>query len=127
MVRFNIMDQPHLPPFTPLPPTTLCLCDHIECTCIPHRMRGSPGKVTEALMFAATTEAEREEETKAKDDKQAQKDDQEAKKSAKKDAAKVDQATVDLQIGSIVITSSKKEKARFDNFKSEVLRIKKTR
>ena len=47
-------------------------------------MRGSPGKVTEALMHAATTEAEREEEAKAKDEKEAKKDEQEAKKAAKK-------------------------------------------
>jgi hypothetical protein len=87
-------------------------------------MRGSPGKVTEALMFAATTVEERDEESKAKDEKQAVKDDQEAKKSAKRDAAKVEPAIGDLQVGSIVITTTTKDKARFNNFKAEVINIK---
>jgi hypothetical protein len=90
-------------------------------------MRGSPGKVTEALMFSATTDSEREEESKAKDDKQAAKEDQEAKKSAKKDAPTVDAASVDLPIGSIVITTSVKDKARFNNFKSQVISHKKNK
>jgi sRNA-binding protein len=91
-------------------------------------MRGSPGKVTDALMHAATSEAEREEETRAKEVKEAKKDEQEAKKTAKKEVVTEEPVVPvdgDLVVGSIVITSSKKEKDRYDNFRAEVLSIKK--
>jgi sRNA-binding protein len=91
-------------------------------------MRGSPGKVTDALMHAATSEAEREEETRAKEVKEAKKDEQEAKKTAKKEVVSEEPVVPvdgDLVVGSIVITSSRKEKDRYDNFRAEVLSIKK--
>jgi sRNA-binding protein len=94
-------------------------------------MRGSPGKVTAALMQAATTEAERIEDAKAKDDKDAKKDELEAKKNAKKDELEAKKNANDspgqvvLVVGDIVITSVKKYKARFDSFKAQVVSIKK--
>jgi sRNA-binding protein len=91
-------------------------------------MRGSPGQLTEALMQAATTDAEREEATKAKDEKEAKKDEQEAKKAAKRDSVQAEIVVPvegDLVVGNIVLTSAKKDKLRFDNFKAEVMSIKK--
>lgn len=87
-------------------------------------------------MFAATTAEERAEDAQAKDDKEAKRSEQDAKKGEKKDAKKdpkrnepderpEDPSDVVLEIGNIVVTSAKKEKARFDNFQAEVLSIKK--
>jgi hypothetical protein len=95
-------------------------------------MRASPGLVTEALMNASTTDEERIEDAKAKTDKDSE---VEVKKGAKKDAKKEtnkmgqseerpqDPDDVSLEVGSIVLTSAKKDKARFDNFKAEVVRF----
>ncbi len=97
-------------------------------------MRRSPGVVTEALMHASTTDEERVEDAKAKVDKDIEVEGKKgAKKEAKPEAKKKeseerceDPADVVLTVGCIVITSAKKEKARYDNFTAEVVRLGKT-
>ena len=94
-------------------------------------MRVSPGVVTEALMHASTTDEERVEDAKAKlvrdidvEGKKGAKFQakQEAKKNESEERCE-DPADVVLTVGCIVITSAKKEKARFDNFTAEVVRL----
>jgi hypothetical protein len=94
-------------------------------------MRASPGLVTEAMLNASTTDAEKVEDAKAKEDKN---NEAEVKKTAKKDGKNEtnkreseerceDPDDVVLTVGSMVITNAKKDKARFDNFKAEVVRF----
>lgn len=75
-------------------------------------MRASPGLVTEAVMTASTTDAERIADAKAKEDKNS---DVEVKKTGKKESKKKeseerceDPDDVVLTVGSMVITSAKK-------------------
>ena len=101
-------------------------------------MRRSPGVVTEALMHASATDEEKLEDARCKVVRleEARVANVEGKRSAKpqaKEAKKTDSekrcedaADVELTVGCIVITSSSKEKARFDNFTAEVLRLGKT-
>jgi sRNA-binding protein len=94
-------------------------------------MRASPGLVTAAMLNASTTDAEKVDDAKAKEDKNIE---AEVKKAAKKDGKNEtntresevrceDPDDVVLTVGSMVITNAKKDKTRFDNFKAEVVRF----
>jgi hypothetical protein len=112
-------------------------------------MRKSPGVVTEALMHASATDDEKVEDARCKQvrltegstaqvegkrktdsEKQAKKTDSEkqAKKtdSEKQAPGQENAADDELTVGCIVIVSVTKEKARFDNWTAEVLRLGKT-
>jgi hypothetical protein len=83
------------------------------------------------MLNASTTDAEKVDDAKAKEDKNIE---AEVKKAAKKDGKNEtntresevrceDPDDVVLTVGSIVITNAKKDKTRFDNFKAEVVRF----
>jgi hypothetical protein len=101
-------------------------------------MKRSPGVVTEALMHASATDEEKLEDARCKALRleEATVANVEGKRSAKLQAKETkktdsekrceDAAEVELTVGCIVITSASKDKARFDNFTAEVLRLGKT-
>jgi hypothetical protein len=102
-------------------------------------MRKSPGVVTEALMHASATDDEKVEDARCKQVRLTEGAQVEGKRktdSEKKQAKKTDSekqapgqenaADDELAVGCIVIVSVTKEKARFDNWTAEVLRLGKT-
>ncbi len=107
----------------------------IQCAWIPYRMKKSPGVVTEALMFATATDEEKIEDAKCKEQRLEEASTPKAEgkrtvqpKTKKTDSEKPceDAADDELTVGCIVIVSATKEKARFDNWTAEVLRLGKT-
>ncbi len=100
-------------------------------------MRRSPGVVTEALLHASATDEEKLEDARAKlfrltDVRVANVEGRTVITSAKEDKKtnsekrSEDAVDVELTVGCTVITSASKDKARFDNFTAEVLRLGKT-
>ena len=98
-------------------------------------MRRSPGVVTEALMHASATDEERVEDARVKlaRSQESKGASVEGRKCQAKEANKIDSeercedaADVALTVGCTVITSAMKDKARFDNFTAEVVRLGKT-
>jgi hypothetical protein len=99
--------------------------------------RRSPGVVTEALMHASATDEEKLEDARIKEalvgvrvakfeGKRSVKPQAQETKKTDSEKSCEDAADVELTVGCIVITSANKDKARFDNFTAEVLRLGKT-
>ena len=101
-------------------------------------MRRSPGVVTEALLHASATDEEKLEDARAKlfrltdvrvanvEGKRSVQPQAKEDKKTNSEKRSEDAVDVELTVGCTVITSASKDKARFDNFTAEVLRLGKT-